>query len=369
MSNNTKNANRSVGSEILKHVMTGISYMIPMIVMGGLMLAIAKLCGGVFVADKTGTFWYYIAQAGTLAMNMATPILAAYICYSICDRPGIAPGFLTGTLANTYSAGFLGGMLGAFIVGYVLLLIKTKVKFPKVLEPMVPIMILPLIGGLVGTICMSILIGPPIAKFMAIVVEKLYAMDRSQKFLFGMILGMMIGVDMGGAVNKTACTVANGLFADGITQPVAGKICANITPPLGCAFSALVLTPKKYTKQERDAAKAAIPMGLVQIAEGAIPFAAADPLRVLPGTIIGSGITFGICMALDVASPVPHGGIIGLPLMENAWGFVIALIVGTIVTGGIISLLKLNKPDATEEVAEEEDNGDDSDIDFDITIG
>jgi PTS system fructose-specific IIC component len=353
-------ASRSVGGEIKKHVLTGISYMIPAIVMGGLLLAFAKMLGGVNVAQQPDTIPGMMNTAGTVAMGLVVPVLSAYIAFSVGDKPGIAPGLLIGTLAVQIKAGFIGGIIGGLIVGYCVVLIRNYVKVPKPVVPLMPILIIPLLAGLMGSIFMLVIIGPPIASASAWAAETIKSMNTASKFLFGAIIGGLMGFDMGGPVNKVGSTVANGLLADGVMGPAASKICASMTPPLGVGLSVFAFARNKFTPAEREAAKVAIPLGLCQVTEGVLPFAAADPFRVIPSSSIGSAVAGGLCMLWGVESPLPHGGSFSVPLMLNPGGFIIALIVGSLVTGIILSVIRPKIPVGLE--VEEEAVAEDFDV-------
>lgn len=362
------NNNRStykVGSDLKKHFMTGISYMIPAIVMGGFLIAIALIIGGESIYTDKNSLGYLLNTAGSTAMSLVVPVLSAYIAFSIGDKPGIAPGLLAGALALNIKAGFLGGMLGGIIVGYSVLWIIKYVKVPKPMKPLMSVLIVPLLAGIIISLLMLVVIGPPIAHISAWAVQSVQNMNIGSRFMLGAILGAMTGFDLGGPVNKISFSIVTAFLADGVLGPVAGKNCAAMTPPLGIAWSALVFARNKYTEQERQAAKVAIPLGFCQISEGALPFAIADPLRVMPATAIGSAIADGLCMMWLVTSPVPHGGILAVPIMGNPLGFIGALIIGSLVTGIILSIIKPSRPAAAapdETVSGEEDSEEDSDI-------
>lgn len=357
--------NRSTVSEIKKNIMTGVSYMIPVVVAGGLLMAIAKIFGGALVGDAkyANTIPGMINTAGSAAMNMVVPVLAAFIAYSIADRPGIAPGLIVGALALQVKAGFLGGMLGGYMIGYLVLFIKKYIKVPKSMQGLMPIIIIPLIASLVGSLVMLGIIGQPIAALQDKILAGLKGMQNGSKFALGAIIGAMMGFDMGGPVNKTASLFCNGLLAEGILEPSATKIVGGMVPPLGVALSALI-AKNKYTKAEHEAAKAAVPLGLCFITEGVLPFAASDPLRVIPACSIGSAIAGGLTMMWGVTSSVPHGGIFVVPIMGNPLMFIVALIIGTLVTAAILTVIKPAIP--TEQVKEE---GESEDFDIDINIG
>lgn len=358
-------ANRSTLSTIKKHVMTGISYMIPVIVAAGLLMALAKILGGGLVGDDpklANTLPYLINSAGSAAMSLAVPVLTAFIAYSIADRPGIAPGLITGALALQVKAGFLGGLVGGFFIGYLVLWLKKVIKLPKAFQGLIPIMIIPFIASLIGGLGMLTIIGQPAAAAQNALLAWLKAMQSGSKFTLGAIIGGMMGFDMGGPVNKTASLFCNGLLAEGIKGPSAAKIVGGMVPPLGVALSVFIAR-KKYSKAEYEAAKAAVPLGLCFITEGVLPFAASDPLRVIPACSIGAAVAGGLAMMWGVESPVPHGGIFVVPVMTNPLMFIAALIIGSIVTAAILTAIKPAVP------AEEVQDNSSADIDVDISIG
>lgn len=359
-------ANRNAASTVKKHVMTGISYMIPVIVAAGLLMALAKILGGGLVGDDpklANTLPYLINSAGSAAMGLAVPVLTAFIAYSIADRPGIAPGLIVGALALQVKAGFLGGLAGGFFIGYLVLWLKKVIKLPKAFQGLIPIMIIPFVASLIGGLGMLTVIGKPAAALQNSILVWLKSMQNASKFTLGAIIGGMMGFDMGGPVNKTASLFCNGLLAEGVMAPTAAKIIGGMTPPLGVALSVFMVR-KKYSKAEYEAAKAAIPLGLCFITEGVLPFAASDPLRVIPACSIGSAVAGGLAMLWGVESPVPHGGIFVVPVMKNGLMFIPALIIGSIVTAIILSIIKPPLPaedEKSESVSE--------DFDVDINIG
>lgn len=348
---------------IKKHLLTGVSFMIPMVVAGGLLMAIAKIFGGALVGNAPNTIPGIINSIGGVAMGLVVPILTAYVAYSICDRPGIAPGLIIGTLALNIKAGFLGGMFGGFMVGYIVLYIKRFIKLPKSFQGLMPVIIIPALTTLIAGLIMITVIGKPIAAAQDAILSWLKGMQDGSKFLLGSIIGSMMGFDLGGPVNKTASLFCNGMLAEGIFGPTAAKIIGGMTPPLGVALS-VFLARNRYTKQEWEAAKAALPLGLCFITEGVLPFAASDPLRVIPACSIGSAVASGLVMMWDVGSKIPHGGIFVVPLMDNPIMFLVALLAGTLVTAGILTFLKpvLSEEEATGEVETE------TDFDFDVKI-
>lgn len=353
-------------SEIKKHIMTGISYMIPMVVAGGILGALAKGLGGweigSFAPEAGATifsnlnafdwtqFWWAVSKLSDYAMSFACGVLAAGIAYSMAERPGIVPGFILGYTANQAKAGFLGALVLAFIVGWLVNVFK-KAQLPKALMGLMPVLIIPVFVTLiVGALFFMILIGP-MTWIMNILLDWIISLNTGSQFIIGAIIGACMGFDMGGPINKTASMAANALMADGILAPESAKIIGGMTPPLGAAI-ATFLQPKKFTKAERDTGVSCVFMGLCFITEGVLPFAANDPARFIPCSMIGSGLAGGIAMAFGVATPAAHGGIFVMPMSSNPLMWVVALVAGSIVTGVLYAVVK--KPADEAAVVEEE---------------
>lgn len=333
-----------------QHCMSGISYMIPVIVIGGFCTAIARLVGGV---DIEGSIGYSFLAAGNAAFALMVSVLCAGIAYSICGKPGIAPGVVAGYLATNVKAGFLGGLICGFLIGVLILWMQEHFPNTKALKSMYPIVIYPVISGIISTLLVMFVFGPPLAVLTQWCVDFFMGMNAGSKFLMGFILGCMTGFDMGGPVNKICFSVVSAFAASGIWGPAAGKNAAAMAPPLGMAISALILTPKKYTAEEREEAKVAIALSLCQVTEGALPFAFNDPKRVIPAVTIGSGIAHGLILTWDVTVPVLHGGIFAIPLTSNPLLWIAAYLIGALVTAVIVSVLKPKEP-IQHEVKEEE---------------
>jgi PTS system fructose-specific IIC component len=361
--------------EIQKPVMTGISYMIPMVVAGGILGALAKGFGGYTIGslyDTTGWatpfsgmepftwqgFWWGVNMLGTYAMNFAVAVLTAGIAYAIAERPGIVPGFIIGYTSAMSKAGFLGGLLMGFVIGYFVLWMKTW-KLPKWAVGLMPVFIIPVISTLVCGGVFLCFIVRPLASVMTAFEGWIVSLNGGSKAVIGAVIGACMGFDMGGVVNKTASMAANGLGADGVYGPMSAKIIGGMTPPCG-VFIASLIAKKKFSQAERDTAITAFPMGLCFITEGVLPFAAADPLHFIPASMVGSGIAGAIAVGMGVESVAGHGGVFVFPMMTNPLWAVIALVVGSLVTGVIYAIIK-KKPEE-EEGAEEEIV--DLDIDF-----
>lgn len=328
-----------------RHLMTGVSFMLPFVVAGGLLIAIAFALGGIYVYEDqyAGTLGHTLFQIGAKgAFTLMVPALAGYIAWSIADRPGLAPGMTGGVIAGTIGAGFLGGILAGFIAGYSVLWLNRWIKLPKTLQGLKPVLILPLVGTALTGLLMFYVVGAPTARLLAIITEALQGMQGTSAALLGLLLGGMMAVDMGGPVNKAAYAFATTLIAANVLEPMAAVMCAGMVPPIALAV-ATRLFPSRFTPEEREAGNAAFVLGLAFVTEGAIPFAARDPLRVIPSLIAGSAVAGAVCMALGVAQRVPHGGIFVLPIpnaVTNLPGFGIALLAGTAVSVAALAAVK-----------------------------
>lgn len=328
---------------LYKHLMTGVSFMIPFVVAGGILIALGFLFGGIYVFDVPGSIAETIFSTGKVAFSLMVPVLGGYIAYSIADRPGLVPGFVGGALASNLGAGFLGALIAGLLAGYIVNLLKKYVKLPKTMEGLMPVLILPVLSTLIIALIMVFVIGGPVKAINDGLAAWLKGLQGSSAVLLGIVLGLMMAFDMGGPVNKAAYAFATATLAAGQPSAImAAVMAAGMTPPLGVAL-ATVIAKNKFTLQEREAGKSAWALGLSFITEGAIPFAAADPLRVIPSIMIGSAVTGALSMLFGCTLAVPHGGVwvLGIPnVVGNLLMYVVALIAGTVVTGLILSALK-----------------------------
>lgn len=327
-----------------KHLMSGVSFMIPLVVAGGLLIACSFIFG-IHAFEKTGTLAAAFMSIGKAAMGLMVPVLAGYIAYSIADKPGLAPGLIGGALASTIGAGFLGGILAGFIAGYTAKFLKDHLKLPKSVESLKPILIIPFLATFVVGLLMFYVIGNPVSWIMNALVSWLKNMGTTNAILLGVVMGAMMATDMGGPINKAAYTVGTALIASSIYGPMAAVMAAGMTPPLGIAFATFI-AKKKFTVEEREAGKAAAFLGLSFITEGAIPFAAADPLRVIPSCMIGSAITGGLSMAFGCLLRAPHGGLFVMLIpnaVTNVLQYLLSIVIGSVVTGLILVALKKNR--------------------------
>ena len=352
------------GTRIRKAVMTGVSYMIPFVAAGGLLMAIAfMIADPVLVAEQaddilaTATLGnlgdvslaMYLGavlfKTGNLAISLLVPALAGYIAYGLADRPGIAPGFAAGLVANYMGAGFLGGIVGGLLAG-IFAYWLTLPRLPRWLGSLMPVVIIPLLATLFAGGLLFLLIGGPIAAFMTWLTGALTGMSGASAVTLGAVLGLMMCSDLGGPINKVAYSFAvAGLGAATVTNTapqeiMATVIAAGMVPPLGMALASTVLGRKYFTAAERENGKTSWLLGASFISEGAIPFAAADPLRVIPASMAGGVVTGALTMAWGVTSAAPHGGIWILPVVDGRWGFVAAILAGTVVTAVLVTLFK-----------------------------
>ncbi|MGC4030560.1 MAG: PTS fructose-like transporter subunit IIB [Tepidisphaeraceae bacterium] len=328
-----------------KHLMTGVSYMLPLVTAGGLLIALAFAIGGIHAGDAKETFAAALMQiGGGAAFQLYIPVLAAFIAYSIADRPGIAAGLVGGMLAQQIGAGFLGGIAAGFFAGYTTQGINKATPLPPNLAGLKPVLILPLISTLIVGLGMLYLIGPPVKYVLDAMTTWLNGLNHGNALLLGLVLGAMMGFDMGGPVNKAAYTFSVGLLASKVYGPMAATMAAGMTPPLGLALAA-TLFKSRFTADERDASKAAAVLGISFITEGAIPFAAKDPFRVIPCLMLGSAVTGSLSMLFGAKLVVPHGGVFVLAIpraVEHLVPYVIAIVIGTLVT--TIALRFAKKP-------------------------
>jgi PTS system fructose-specific IIC component len=329
---------------IRKHLLTGVSYMIPLVVAGGILIALSFLFGGYLGFEQEGSVSDYLMRLGGGALGLIIPILAGFIAYSIADRPGIAPGLVAGAVAIAVNSGFLGGIIGGLLAGYLVYYMK-KIKVPSWLKPLMGILLIPLISTLIIGLLMYLVLGSPIAAIMEGLSNWLRSMSTVNLVVFGAILGAMQAFDMGGPVDKTAYTFGVALLSEGIYAPMAAIMVGGMTPPIALALAAR-LRPKKFSQAEKRHGDAAWLMGLSFITEGAIPFASADPLRVIPSQMIGSAVAGGLSMLFGCELAAPHGGIFVLPLITNPVLYLVALAAGVAVTTALVVLIK---PDLRED--------------------
>ncbi|HSI13136.1 MAG TPA: PTS fructose-like transporter subunit IIB [Chthoniobacter sp.] len=326
-----------------KHLMTGVSYMLPIVIAGGLAIALAFAIGGIHAGDHPDTLAGALSQiGGGTAFHLFIAVLSAFIAYSIADRPGIAPGLVGGMLAQNLGAGFLGGIASGFLAGYLTKLFAEKIKLPANLEGLKPVLILPFLSTISVGLLMIFVVAPPVHALNTAMNDWLNGMRGANALLLGVILGGMMAFDMGGPVNKAAYTFAVGLLASKIYTPMAAVMAGGMTPALGLGLAAF-LFKSRFDNEEREAGGPALVLGLSFITEGAIPFAAKDPLRVIPALVLGSAVAGAISMVSGVQLLVPHGGIFAVLIpgaVTNLLPYLSAIVTGTVVTTAALFILK-----------------------------
>lgn len=342
--------------QVYMHLMNGVSFMVPFIVVGGLLIAIALSLGGHKTATEgivvpDDSFWKPIQKIGELSFSFMVPILAGYIAMSIADKPGLVPGMIGGAIAADGSfygsdagAGFLGGIIAGFIAGYIAKWIK-QVKVPKAMAPIMPIIIIPIVASVIVGLIFIYLIGAPIAGVFAALTAWLKGMQGANIIILAMIIGAMIAFDMGGPVNKVAFLFGSALIAEGNFSVMGMVAVAVCTPPIGLGIATFI-NRRKFNHNEIEMGKASFTMGLFGITEGAIPFAAQDPLRIIPSNVIGAMIAAVIAALGGVGDRVAHGGPIVAVLggIDKIFIFFIAVIIGSLVTAGLVLFLKQRAP-------------------------
>jgi fructose-specific phosphotransferase system IIC component len=325
---------KKVIEEAKTHLMTGVSYMLPFVVAGGLILTIGLLMGG---GEQDSGFAKKAVETGVLIFSLMVPVMAAYMAYSISDRPGIAPGMVGGLIANEIGAGFLGGIVAGFLAGYIVNTLKS-LPMHRYLVQLKPIIVIPLLGAGAVALLMYI-IGQPIAALSSGLEDWLKSLSGGNMLLLGLIIGAMMAFDMGGPVNKVAFAFCVGMLNQEIYYPMAACWIGIMTPPIGLALATRI-APKKFTLAERQSALPTTFMGATGITEGAIPFAVSDPLRVIPSIVIGSAVGGALALGLGAEAPIPSGGVFVVPFFVKPIMFVIAFAVGIIVTALTTALLK-----------------------------
>lgn len=329
-----------------RHLLTGVSYMLPMVVAGGLSIALS-FAFGITAFKEQGTLAAALMQiGGSSAFALMVPVLAGFIAFSIADRPGLTPGLIGGMLATSINAGFLGGIIAGFIAGYAAKFLSSKVKLPTSMEALKPILIIPLVASLITGLLMIYVVGKPVAGIMSGLTAWLANMGTANAVVLGAILGGMMCTDMGGPVNKVAYAFGVGLLSSQTYAPMAAIMAAGMVPPLAMGLATLVAR-RKFNKGQQEGGKAALVLGLCFISEGAIPFAARDPMRVLPCCIIGGAVTGAMSMAIGAKLMAPHGGLFVLLIpgaITPVVGYLAAIIIGTLVAG--LSYAVLKRPEA-----------------------
>ena len=351
-SHSSVGGNESVGHQIYKHLMNGVSHMLPFVVGGGILIAIAFLIDGFSVdlnslpADQRANFGT-ITQAAALfkgiggtAFGFMLPILAGFIAMSIADRPGLAVGFVGGSIAANGTSGFLGALVAGFVAGYIVLLLKKVFsKLPESLDGMKPVLLYPLLGIFLVGVIMQFVVEPPIGALNTAINNGLKGLNGASAVVLGILLGGMMSVDMGGPVNKAAYVFGTASITAGNYNIMAAVMIGGMVPPIAIAL-ATIFFKNKFTAEERKAGPTNFIMGLSFITEGAIPFAASDPLHVLPACVVGSAVAGGLSMAFGCTLMAPHGGIFVVPTIGNPLMYLVALVIGSFIACGLLGLLK-----------------------------
>lgn len=342
----------SIGHQIYKHLMNGVSHMLPFVVGGGILIAIAFLIDGFSVdlnslpADQRANFGTITQAAamfkgiGGTAFGFMLPILAGFIAMSIADRPGLAVGFVGGSIAANGTSGFLGALVAGFVAGYIVLLLKKVFsKLPESLDGMKPVLLYPLLGIFLVGVIMQFVVEPPIGALNTAINNGLNGLNGASAVVLGVLLGGMMAIDMGGPVNKAAYVFGTASIAAGNYNIMAAVMIGGMVPPLAIAL-ATIFFKNKFTAEERKAGPTNFIMGLSFITEGAIPFAASDPLHVLPACAVGSAVAGGLSMAFGCTLMAPHGGIFVVPTIGNPLMYLVALVIGAFIACGLLGLLK-----------------------------
>jgi fructose PTS system EIIBC or EIIC component len=327
---------------VYKHLLTGVSFMLPMVVAGGLLIALSFVFG-IEAYKQRGTLPAALMQiGGEAAFKLMVPLLAGYIAWSIADRPGLAPGMIGGLLASTLGAGFIGGIVAGFLAGYSAKAIARWARLPSSLEALKPILIIPLLASLFTGLVMIYVVGQPVAAMLEGLTHFLDSMGTTNAILLGLLLGGMMCVDLGGPINKAAYAFSVGLLASSSYAPMAATMAAGMVPPIGLGI-ATFLARRKFAQSEREAGKAALALGLCFISEGAIPFAAKDPLRVIPASIAGGALTGALSMYFGCKLMAPHGGLFVLLIpnaINHALLYLLAIVAGSLVTAVVYAVIK-----------------------------
>ncbi|MGX7149956.1 PTS fructose transporter subunit IIC [Enterococcus ureasiticus] len=332
---------KKLGREMLNHFQSGVSYMIPLVTAAGLLTSIAVVCGGTEVWDQTDTLWGVIRMIGQTGLQFIVPMIAGYIAYSIADRPGLAPAFICGMIANQMGTGFIGGMFAGLTVGYLVNALK-KIPVPTQIISLKSLIIIPFVATLVVGLVLWYVIGTPITAATEALTAWLNGMSGTNAALLGAILGGMMAFDMGGPVNKIAYAFGVASFTSGGYAASTAMLLAIAIPPFGM-FLATLLNKKLYTESERDNGKTAIIMGAVGITEGTIPFAVADPLRVIPSIVVGTAIGCAINGAFGVTQETMLATFMAIPFTSNPILYCAAILIGGLVTAIMVNALKMLK--------------------------
>lgn len=338
-------------SGLYKHLMTGVSYMLPFVVAGGLLIALGFAIGSFMHGDQgiyiysdqyKGELGYEVFWLGKAAFSLFVPILGGFIGFSIAGRPGIAPGMVGGFISDKLGAGFLGAIFAGFIAGYIVKWLASVIKLPKSMDALKPMIILPLLGTAVTGLLMIYVLGTPVAAVLQWLTDWLNSMKSGNAMLVGAVMGGMMAVDMGGPVNKASYTVGTSFIKSGVTAPMAAVMAGGMVPPLAICIATFIFK-NRFTAEEQEAGKACGVLGLSFITEGAIPFAAKDPVRVIPAMVVGSALAGALCMLFHCTLNAPHGGIFVLLIpnvVQHVFLYALAILIGSAVSAFLLGMLK-----------------------------
>jgi PTS system fructose-specific IIC component len=357
---------KKIGKTIEQNIMTGISYMIPVVIAGAVLMAISRVGASFYgISDIWDDKWANNANLiiqflhtddgwGSIALGLMFPIISAFIAYSVADKGGIAPGIIGGTLVANMNAGFLGALASGLIAGYAVKLMIKYIHLPKSAESVLPVFIVPVLGSLITLILIQYVIGVPFADLNTGLSAWLKGMTGTNRILLAAIVGGMVGFDLGGPVNKAAVTTAMALLTSGVYDPNTAAQVAIIIPPLGLGL-ATIISKKKFNSELQEAGNAAVVMGLIGVSEGAIPFAVESPLKVIPANVIGSAVGSSLAVGLGAVNRAPISGFYGWLAVEKWWIYIFAIAVGTLIVTGLTLLFRRNVVVESDEHLEEND--------------
>lgn len=345
------------------HLLTAISYLIPIVCGAGFLVAIGSAMGGENPADLTGnfSFWDVLATLGGTTLGLLPVVISTGISYSIAEKVGIAPGFIVGLTANAIEAGFIGGLLGGFIAGYITILIVRFLKVPEWAKGLMPTLVIPFLSALISGLIMVYIIGTPIAAFTTWLTGILNSLNSSSILVFGLVVGLLSAVDYGGPINKTVFAFVLTLQAEGINEPITALQLVNTATPIGFGLAHLfgkMINKQIYTPTEVETLKSTVPMGVVNVVEGVIPLAMNDIIRSVIASAVGGAAGGAVSMTLGADSTVPFGGVLMLPTMSRPMAGVLALLANIVVTALVLVIIKkkLSPEDLeTQKEIEEED--------------
>lgn len=346
-----------------KHLMTAISFFLPIVVASGFLLAIGNMLGGETIEKFKEGFSFADAMTtmGGYGLGLLPMIVSTAIAYSISDKPGIAPGLIVGMVANGIGAGFLGGLVGGYIAGIVVLLITAFIKVPSWMQGLMPTLVIPFLSSFIAGLVMYYIIGTPINWFTGLITDYLGGLNTSSLFVYGAIIGILSSIDYGGAINKVVFAFVFAMFSEGIYEPITVLILASMVTPFGLTmayFIGKVIRKNIFNRQEIETLKTAFPMGICQITEGCFPIVLNDLLRNVIATGIGGAIGGGLSMLWGADSHIPASGMFAIPTMTHPWAFLAALMIGSLATAVSILILKKRVDPNAEVIVEEREEDD-----------